>query len=154
MDGLRGGVGRRRPACAHALECSTAESFKTLSAPHRRRVAGERFYGEVLFEGLPPGQDIFYRVRFEDLALSDISGETQVGHFGPRQHTKVRYRLSVGVIPPARAGHRCFPRGCEPTAPCSKTPDFFIHSGDHIYADVSDPFRTKTAEQERSGATS
>src|ERR1700682_2102491 len=64
------------------VECSTLESFKTIIRVASEDALPERdFTSKVLLEGLPPGQDIFYRVRFEDIALSGISGETQVGHF-------------------------------------------------------------------------
>src|SRR5438132_5234430 len=64
------------------VECSTLESFKTIIRVASSEALPERdFTSKVLLEGLPPGQDIFYRVRFEDIAVSGISGETQVGHF-------------------------------------------------------------------------
>src|SRR5688500_17325361 len=35
----------------------------------------------VLLEGLPAGQDIFYRIRFQSLSSPAILGEPQVGRF-------------------------------------------------------------------------
>src|SRR6476646_11480786 len=64
------------------VECSTVESFKTIIGVGSSDALPESdFTSKVLLDGLPHGQDIFYRVRFEDLALSGISGESQVGHF-------------------------------------------------------------------------
>src|ERR1700676_786048 len=62
------------------VECSTRESFSTIIRSASSESLPERYFtSKVLLEGLPPGQDIFYRVRFAD--ISGISGETQVGHF-------------------------------------------------------------------------
>jgi len=64
------------------VECSTVESFQTIiRAASSDALPESDFTSKVLLDGLPPGQDIFYRLRFEDFALSGISGETQVGHF-------------------------------------------------------------------------
>ena len=35
----------------------------------------------MLLEDLPSGQDIFYRIRFRDLAHTDVSSEPVVGRF-------------------------------------------------------------------------
>ena len=47
----------------------------------RRRLPDSDFTSKLLLDGLPAGQDIFYRVRFDDISESGIAGETQVGHF-------------------------------------------------------------------------
>jgi PhoD-like phosphatase, N-terminal domain len=67
---LRGGLVESRPAGAHAGGvCATAEGFKTiLRATSSEALPEHDFASKVLLEGLPPGQDIFYRVRFEDIA--------------------------------------------------------------------------------------
>jgi phosphodiesterase/alkaline phosphatase D-like protein len=64
------------------VECSTLESFKTIIGVASSEALPEHdFTSKVLLQGLPAGQDIFYRVRFEDIGETGISGETQVGHF-------------------------------------------------------------------------
>src|SRR5712692_9799188 len=64
------------------VECSTVESFKTIiRAVSSDALPESDFTSKVLLDGLPPGQDIFYRVRFEDIGEAGVSGETQVGHF-------------------------------------------------------------------------
>src|SRR5712692_9328141 len=64
------------------VECSTLESFKTIiGAASSDALPEHDFTSKALLQGLPAGQDIFYRVRFEDIGESGISGETQVGHF-------------------------------------------------------------------------
>src|SRR3954451_6787676 len=64
------------------VECSTLESFKTIigAASADALPAGD-FTSKVLLNGLPAGQDIFYRVRFEDIGGQGIGGGAQVGHF-------------------------------------------------------------------------
>src|SRR5260370_244513 len=64
------------------VECSTVESFRTIiRSASSDALPDHDFTSKVLLENLPPGQDIFYRVRFEDIGEPGISGETQVGHF-------------------------------------------------------------------------
>src|SRR5882724_9913636 len=48
------------------VECSTVESFKTIiSASSVEALPEHDFAAKILLQGLPAGQDIFYRVRFE-----------------------------------------------------------------------------------------
>src|ERR1700722_12717231 len=56
-----------RPARMH-VECSTLESFKTiLGTASADALPDHDFTSKLLLDGLPPGQDIFYRVRFDDI---------------------------------------------------------------------------------------
>jgi len=134
-----------RPARMRA-ECSTVESFKTIIGVGSSDALLESdFTSKVLLDGLPPGQDIFYRVRFEDLALSGISGETQVGHFrtAPADKGSISFVWSGDTagqgwgIDASRGGMRTYRTMLE------NRPDFFIHSGDHIYADCPIPSELK-----------
>jgi phosphodiesterase/alkaline phosphatase D-like protein len=64
------------------VEYSTLESFKTIiGAASSDALPGHDFTSKALLEDLPPGQDIYYRVRFADIAEPGMSGETQIGHF-------------------------------------------------------------------------
>jgi alkaline phosphatase D len=126
------------------MECSTVESFATiLGAASSDALPDHDFTSKISLEGLPPGQDIFYRVRFED--ISGISGETQVGHFrtAPTDQTSISFVWSGDTagqgwgIDPARGGMRTYRTMLE------NRPDFFIHSGDHIYADCPVPSELK-----------
>src|SRR5471032_3278836 len=64
------------------VECSTVESFKTIiHASSADALPDHDLAAKLLLEGLPSGQDIFYRVRFDDINESGIPGETQIGHF-------------------------------------------------------------------------
>jgi alkaline phosphatase D len=133
------------------VECSTLESFRTIIRVASSDALLDRdFTSKVLLEGLPPGQDIFYRVRFEDTAGSGISGETQVGHFrtASAQQASVSFVWSGDTagqgwgIDPARGGMRTYRTMLE------NRPDFFIHSGDHIYADCPIPAELKLPDGE------
>jgi len=128
------------------VEYSSVESFKTiLGAASSESLPDHDFTAKLLLDGLPPGQDIFYRVRFEDIAESGISGETQVGHFrtAPVEQRSISFTWSGDTagqgwgIDPSRGGMRTYRTMLE------NRPDFFIHSGDHIYADCPVPAELK-----------
>src|SRR5713226_10558624 len=128
------------------VECSTVESFRTILRSASADALPDRdFTSKLLLEGLPPGQDIFYRVRFEDIGEAGISGETQVGHFrtAPSKQDSVSFGWSGDTagqgwgIDPARGGMRTYKTMLE------NRPDFFIHCGDHIYADCPVPTELK-----------
>src|SRR5712671_3001759 len=120
------------------VECSTLESFKTIvgSASADALPDGD-FTSKVLLNGLPAGQDIFYRVRFEDIGGQGIAGETQVGHLrtAPSARSSISFAWSGDTmgqgwgIDENRGGMRTY------RTMLDNRPDFFIHSGDHIYAD-------------------
>jgi alkaline phosphatase D len=63
------------------VECSTVESFKTIIASASSDALPDTdFTSKLLLNDLPLGQDIFYRVRFDDIATG-IAGESRIGHF-------------------------------------------------------------------------
>ena len=126
------------------VEVSTLESFRTVLGAASADAPPDRdFTSKILLEGLPPGQDIFYRVRFED--ISGISGETQTGHFrtAPADRRSISFAWSGDTagqgwgIDASRGGMRTYRTMLE------NRPDFFIHSGDHIYADCPVPSELK-----------
>src|SRR5260370_25986290 len=85
------------------VEYSAVESFKTiLGATSSDALPDRDFTSKVLLEDPPPGQDIFYRVRFEDFAGS-LAGEAQVGHFRTRPTAKSAATLSWARATPGRA---------------------------------------------------
>jgi len=124
------------------VEIATTDSFKDIhSAVAIDALPETDFTAKALVESLPAGQDIFYRVRFEDLAAPTISGEPQVGRFrtAPRHRRDVSFVWSGDTagqgwgIDEARGGMRTY------ATMLAAQPDFFIHSGDNIYADCPIP---------------
>lgn len=131
------------------VEYSTRERFDTiLGAASADALPDRDFTSKILLEGLPPGQDIFYRVRFED--ISGIPGETQTGHFrtAPSDDRSISFVWSGDTagqgwgIDASRGGMRTYRTMLE------NRPDFFIHSGDHIYADCPVPSELKLPDGE------
>jgi alkaline phosphatase D len=119
------------------VECSTVESFKSIVCTVSMDALPDRdFTAKLLLEGLPQGQDIFYRVRFEDFGAG-LAGESEVGHFrtAPTKRRPVSFVWSGDTagqgwgIDSSRGGMRTY------RTMLQNHPDFFIHSGDHIYAD-------------------
>jgi alkaline phosphatase D len=124
------------------VEWSTREDFRDA-----RRAAGTAALEETGFtasldlSGLPAGQQIFYRVRFDSLEFPGTWSEPLTGHFRTPQDPldpnprPVRLAWSgdcVGQgwgIDESRGGMRIF------EAMRQADPDVFIHSGDIIYAD-------------------
>ena len=74
----RAPTGRR--ACV--VEAATTDSFRDIvRAVSADALPESDFTAKVLLDRLPAGQDIFYRVRFDDIAAPMIAGEPQVGRF-------------------------------------------------------------------------
>jgi alkaline phosphatase D len=120
------------------VDFSTVESFNSiLSADTADALPNTDFTAKLLARHLPPGQDIFYRVRFHDIAEPAIAGEAQVGHFrtAPADNRSVSFTWSGDTagqgwgIDLDRGGMRTW------RTVLDNRPDFFIHSGDSIYAD-------------------
>ncbi|MCP3471875.1 alkaline phosphatase D family protein [Bradyrhizobium sp. CCGUVB1N3] len=127
------------------VECASAESFKTiLCTASADALPDADFTSKVLLRDLPPGQDIFYRVRFDDIATG-VAGETRTGHFrtAPAAGQSVSFVWSGDTagqgwgIDTSRGGMRSY------RTMFDNRPDFFIHSGDHIYADCTIPAELK-----------
>ena len=70
-----------RPA-RMTVEAATTESFRDIiRVVSADALPDSDFTAKVLLDRLPAGQDIFYRVRFHDIASPMIAGEPQVGRF-------------------------------------------------------------------------
>src|SRR5882757_5773281 len=75
------------------VEYSTVESFASiLGSSSADALPDSDFTSKVLLDGLPQGQDIFYRVRFEN----GIAGEMQRGRFrtAPIEQSSVSFLWS------------------------------------------------------------
>ncbi|MGE3872751.1 MAG: alkaline phosphatase, partial [Parvibaculaceae bacterium] len=134
-----------RPASLH-IEVATTESFA--DARKVRPVTalpGNDLAAKRLVIGLAPDQTIFYRLRFTD--LTDVNGvsEPVVGRFrtAPSTERGVRFVWSADTagqgfgISPDDGGMKTY------ATMATHDPDFFIHSGDTIYADG--PIRPEVA---------
>src|SRR5499427_3914864 len=99
--------------------------------------SGDVSLTNALIDGLPAGQDIFYRIRFQDLASPTIVGEPMTGRFrtAPSDQRSISFVWSGDTagqgwgIDEARGGMRAY------ATMLRNRPDFFIHNGDNIYAD-------------------
>ena len=126
-----------RPARMLA-EVATTESF---AAIHRTvpvdALPETDFTASALIDGLPAGQDIFYRIRFQDLSFPTVIGDTRVGRFrtAPGDRRSISFVWSADTagqgwgIDEGRGGMRTY------ATMLRHRPDFLIHSGDTIYAD-------------------
>ena len=124
------------------VEWSTTESFRNV-----RRVRGPNtteavaFTARVDLAGLPAGQRIFYRVQFEDLTDSRALSAAVSGSFlsAPREPRDVTFAWSADTVGQGWGinaewgGIRMY------ETMLRARPDFFIHTGDTIYADSPVP---------------
>jgi alkaline phosphatase D len=134
-----------RPARA-LIEWSTTESFRNAQyAAYVDALPESDFTAKVLIEGLPAGQDIFYRVQLQDHASPVILGEAAAGRFrtAPADRRSITFAWSGDTagqgwgIDESRGGMRTY------ATMLRSRPDFFIHSGDNIYADGPIPAEQK-----------
>lgn len=87
--------------------------------------------------GLPAGREVFVRVQFQDLSNERVMSEAVAGHFrtAPDEARDIRFLWSGDTagqgwgINPEFGGMKIY------ESMRQTQPDFFIHSGDNIYAD-------------------
>jgi alkaline phosphatase D len=120
------------------VDVATTESFANARAlPPIAALPESDFTAKLLLENLPAGQDIFYRIRFRDLAHTGIESEAMVGRFrtAPANRRDVSFVWGGDVagqgwgINPDDGGMFTF------ATMRKHRPDFLLHSGDTIYAD-------------------
>jgi alkaline phosphatase D len=127
---------------------TTASMADARAAPAVNALEDRDFAAKVDLEGLPPGQRIFYEVRFLDLADLKSGSEPVRGSFTtpPSEKRNVRFVWSGDMVGqgwglnPDFGGARIF------QAMRMVEPDFFIHSGDTIYADGPVHAEARTAD--------
>ncbi len=104
---------------------------------------GSDFTGRVELRGLPAGQTILYQVRFEDASNPKAVSEPVAGKLRTAGRRGVRFLWSGDTcgqgwgINRDRGGIRTY------ETMRRREPDFFIHSGDTIYADGPIPAEQK-----------
>jgi alkaline phosphatase D len=134
-----------RPSRLH-VEVATTDSFKdVLHKVWVDALPESDFTGKVVVEGLPAGQHVFYRVAAQNHAEPTILGEPLVGRFrtAPADRRSVSFAWSGDTagqgwgIDEARGGMKTY------AAMLKHDPDFFIHSGDTVYADGPIPAEIK-----------
>ena len=95
------------------------------------------FTAKMILDELPPNQEIFYEITFESLEYSKAISEPFKGHFrtSPTESRDIRFLWSGDTcgqgygINPDLGGMRIY------NTMRKLNPDFFLHSGDTIYAD-------------------
>jgi alkaline phosphatase D len=126
-----------RPARLLA-EISTTESFKeSIRLRGPAAIEAADFTAKMDLTGLPAGQDIFYRLQWQDLSDINVLSEPMAGRFrtGPGDKRDITFVWTGDTagqgwgINLDWGGMRCYETMRE------NRPDFFIHSGDCIYAD-------------------
>ena len=120
------------------VDWSLDESFARVTrVPGPNALVDGDFTARLDLTDLPAGQDIHYRVQFEDLANPGSIGEPVTGRLrtAPAAPRNIRFVFSGDEagqgwgINPAWGGYRIY------EAMRAQNPDFFIHQGDQIYAD-------------------
>lgn len=118
------------------MEVSTTESFKdAMQLAPLDALPNSDFAVKRMVNGLPADQDIFYRFTAQDLHDSNAMSDPIVGRFrtAPSARRDIRFAWSGDT---AGQGWGIDDTGMATYSTMAKhTPDFFIHSGDTIYAD-------------------
>jgi len=120
------------------VEYSTSESFRNVRRiPGPAALENSDFTARLNLRSLPPNQQIFYRVIFQDLNYQNIYSAPVTGTFRtpPRFGRDICFVWGGDTagqgwgINPDFGGMRIYETMRQ------LQPDFFIHSGDNIYAD-------------------
>lgn len=120
------------------LEVSTTESFaRVRRIPGPEASAHGEFTVKRVVDKLPPGQKVFYRAWFESRGQKSMRSERVIGSFvtPPRDRKDIFFAWSGDTagqgfgIDLDRGGMRTY------ETIRRMQPDFFVHSGDTIYAD-------------------
>ena len=122
------------------VEYSTTESFaNVLRVPGPAALETSDYTGRVVLTGLPPGQRIFYRVLFQDLADIRSWSLPSAGSFATPSATGRARDVTIAWsadtagqgwgINPEWGGLRLY------ETMRAVQPDVFVHCGDTIYAD-------------------
>jgi alkaline phosphatase D len=133
-------------AAQMVVELSTTESFaeaRTIAGPIAQEASD--FTAKLSLSELPAGQQIFYRVRFEDPSDARVASQALTGRFrtAPAERRDISFVWGGDTagqgwgINPEWGGMKIY------NTMGWFEPDFFLHSGDTIYAD--NPIRAEVA---------
>ena len=120
------------------IDWSTTESFKKFNTIQGPAALPESdFTTKIDLTGLPSGQEIFYRVRYQSLEDLKLWSEPSIGRLrtAPGGLRSIRFQWGGDTcgqgwgINPELGGMKIYSQMAQ------RNPDFFIHSGDTIYAD-------------------
>ncbi|MBX2856604.1 MAG: alkaline phosphatase D family protein [Rhodobacteraceae bacterium] len=120
------------------VEVSTTESFENaVKLPPIYAAPESDFAAKLRLTDLPSDQHVFYRVSFQDAADVNAVSEPVAGHFrtAPTSKRSVKFAWSGDTagqgwgIDTDRGGMKTY------ATMMGHEPDFFLHSGDTIYAD-------------------
>lgn len=120
------------------VEFATTDSFKeVLGSVFADALPESDLTAKMGMTGLPPGQDVFYRVTPQDLAEPSVRGETMVGHFrtAPADNRSVSFVWSGDTAGQGWGINEDWGGMKAYATMLRHEPDFFIHSGDTVYAD-------------------
>lgn len=120
------------------VEWSTTPKFENV-----KRVMGPAalpendFTTTVDLQNLPAGQHIFYRVSYRDLASVNNESHAVLGHFktAPNSKQDIRFQWSGDTVGQGWGINEDIGGMTIYQTMAKSRPDFFIHSGDNIYAD-------------------
>ena len=126
-----------RPSRMHLKWATTSNMKNAFEIKGPSTIDIHDFTAKKLIQGLPPGQDIFYEVQFQSLSDLKAFSEPVRGHFrtAPLGRKNISFCWSGDTagqgwgINPDWGGMRIY------ESMRKLNPDFFIHSGDTIYAD-------------------
>lgn len=120
------------------IDWSTTESFKKFNTIQGLAALPDSdFTTKIDLTGLPSGQEIFYRVRYQSLEDLKLWSEPSIGKLrtAPAGFRNLRFQWGGDTcgqgwgINPELGGMKIYSQMAQ------RNPDFFIHSGDTIYAD-------------------
>ena len=118
------------------MEVSTVESFKDpIRLPPMNALPDTDFTVKRLVENLPSDQEIFYRFTAADLQDINLVSQPIGGRFrtGPSSRRSIRFAWSGDTV---GQGWGIDDKGMYSYSTIAKhQPDFFLHSGDTVYAD-------------------
>jgi alkaline phosphatase D len=120
------------------IEFATSRSFQSvIGGVYVDALPESDLTGKAGLTGLPPGQDIFYRVTPQNLGEPTIFGESAVGHFrtAPADNRSVSFLWSGDTVGQGWGINEKLGGMVTYNTMLRHQPDFFIHSGDTVYAD-------------------